>query len=255
MSYPFFFISPENISDTQIIINGDDHRHLIKVLRAKINEKIEVSDNKTYKYTAEIVQINKDNSHLRIIEKRKIIPETTLITLFQSLLKRTSMELVIQKASELGIYEIFPVKSVRVVAEDRNFEEKIKRWEKIAKEASKQSKRDYLPKIHKKILINDIKPADFDLLYLCYEELKKESFKKINIVNDLKSYIKNRKDVTGQLKIGFMVGPEGGFEKKEIEMLTLKGARPISLGNNILKAETAAIALSSIIRYSADVFT
>lgn len=254
MSYPFFFIGPENISDDEIIIDGDEHRHLIKALRAKINEKIVVSDNKDYKYIAEISRINKNDSYLKIIKKIKIIPETTLITLFQCMLKRTSMELVIQKTTELGIYEIFPVKSIRVVAEDRDFDEKIKRWEKIAKEASKQSQRAYLPEIHKKILISEIRPADFDLLYISYEGQKKESLKRINIIEDLKNFISDRKDLNRQLRVGFLIGPEGGLEDNEAKMLKDKGAKLISLGENILKAETAAVALSSIIRYAADVF-
>lgn len=254
MSYPYFFIEPANINSGEIIIEGDNHNHLTRVLRAKLKDIIEFSDNKNYRYITKIIEINKKNTLLEIIERKKIAPENIMITLFQCMLKRTSMELVVQKAAELGINGIFPVKSRRVIIEDRSADDKTKRWGKIAEEASKQCKRDFILNINERISLTDIRPSDFDVMYLSYEELDKSSVKDINIIDDLKELIKKRSDSLQTLKIGFITGPEGGFEEKEIKDLVLKGAKPISLGSNILKAETASVFLASIIRYTASVF-
>jgi len=254
MSYPYFFIDPENISADEIILEGDNHNHLIKVLRSKVKEIIEVSDNNNYRYIAEISEISKKDTLLKIIEKRKITSENIIITLFQCMLKRTSMELVIQKAAELGIQDFFPVKSKRVIVEDKDAEIKTKRWGKIAEEASKQCKRDFLLNIKDRISLDDISPSDFNVIYLPYEGLSKSSPGEINIIDDLKKLIGNNIDNKKPLRIGYIIGPEGGFEENEVSKLTLKGAKPISLGSNILKAETASIFLSSVIKYIASVF-
>ncbi|MDD3520571.1 MAG: RsmE family RNA methyltransferase [Actinomycetota bacterium] len=253
MSNPYFFIDSENISSNEIIIDGDNHNHLTKVLRARIKEKVDISDNKEYRYTAEIFEINKKRTLLKITEKRKITEEKIKISLFQCMLKRSSMELVIQKAAELGIYDIFPVKSKRVVTEDKSGVLKTKRWEKIAEEASKQCKRDFILKINGRISFDDIEPLSFDIMYLPYEELDKASLKEKNVINDLKD-LRDKANLSQNLKIGFIIGPEGGFEESEVHKLTLKGAKALSLGSNILKAETASIFLSSIIKYTSSVF-
>jgi 16S rRNA (uracil1498-N3)-methyltransferase len=164
------------------------------------------------------------------------------------------MELVIQKAAELGIQDFFPVKSKRVIVEDKDAEIKTKRWGKIAEEASKQCKRDFLLNIKDRISLDDIRPSDFNVIYLPYEGLSKSSPGKINIIDDLKKLIGNNIDNKKPLRIGYIIGPEGGFEENEVSKLTLKGAKPISLGSNILKAETASIFLSSVIKYIASVF-
>ncbi len=254
MSYPYFFIKPANIHVNEIIIDGDNHNHLIKVLRAKIKDIIEISDNKNFRYITKISEINKKNTQLEIIERRKIIPENIIITLFQCMLKRNSMELVIQKSAELGINEIFPVKSRRVIIEDKSVDDKTKRWEKIAEEASKQCKRDFLLNINERISFDNIRPSDYDVLYLSYEELDSSSLKNANIIDGLGSLVKERSGASRSLKIGFVTGPEGGFEENEVKELAFKGAKPISLGSNILKAETASIFLSSIIKYTTSVF-
>jgi len=255
MSHSYFFITPENVSEDKIILEGDEHNHLTKVLRAKLNEKVEFSDNISSRYIAQVFKINKKDTELKIIEKKSIFPENTLITLFQCILKRSSMELVIQKAAELGIYDLYPVNSKRVIVENKDDGTKIKRWDKIAKEASKQCKRDFMLKINEKISINEIVQDEFDMMYLPYEGVAPHTLEETNVIDDLVMFFKEKRTTCKTVKIGVIVGPEGGFDEQEVAFLSSYGAKPVSLGKNILKSETASIFISSVIKYVVDVFS
>ena len=114
MSHPYFFISRENISGSVIEILGDDLKHLSQVLRARPGDKVEISDNFQYRYDAEIIEIKKNSAQLRITNKSEIIKSLIEVYLFQCILKRNSMELVIQKAAETGLNAVIPVRSSRV---------------------------------------------------------------------------------------------------------------------------------------------
>jgi 16S rRNA (uracil1498-N3)-methyltransferase len=254
MSYPYFFITPENISEDKIILEGEPNNHLTKVLRVKLDTRVEFSDNIGSRYIATVFKINKKNTELRIIEKKDIFPENTQITLFQCMLKRSSMELVIQKAAEMGIYDLYPVKSKRVVVEDKDDDTKIKRWNKIAQESSKQCKRDFILKINEKVSLGEVVPDEFDLVYLPYEDIDPKTLKTANIIDDLIKLYKDKKTCFKNVKIGLIIGPEGGFEEREVNFLSSLGVKPVSLGKNILKAETASIFISSVIKYTASVF-
>ncbi|MCE5329248.1 16S rRNA (uracil(1498)-N(3))-methyltransferase [bacterium] len=277
MSHPYFFVSEDNISEEFIEITGDDLVHLGQVLRAKKGEIVEVSDNLKYRYITELAEIRKNKAELKILKKSEIKRKPVEIFLYQCLLKRSSMELVIQKASEIGADMIIPVKSRRVVVNEKVDNRKFVRWQKIALEASKQCKRDFKCEVFQEISITEIKPDDFDVFYLPYEEANAKDIKKINFVDSIKNLISgdgnnlktddsiensvdqpDLQDRSGnknkKLKIGFLIGPEGGFEEKEIEYLSKNKALSVSLGSNILKAETAAIFMSSIIKYLLEIY-
>jgi 16S rRNA (uracil1498-N3)-methyltransferase len=277
MSYPYFFISGENISDDQIEILGDDLKHLSQVLRAKSGDKVEISDNSGYRYITEIIEIKKNRAQLKILDKSVIKKIPIEVYLHQCILKRSSMELVIQKAAETGLSAVVPVKSKRVVAAEKKYNEKLPRWQKIALEASKQSKRNFKCDVLSELSLMDIDPGKFDIFYIPYEEINPEEMKKKNIVVSLKEILEERRksqktasfflekpdcsknekltlNPESILKIGFIIGPEGGFEEREVELLANKGAVKLSLGRNILKAETAAIFMSSIIKYTLEIF-
>jgi 16S rRNA (uracil1498-N3)-methyltransferase len=277
MSHPYFFISRENISGSQIEILGDDLKHLSQVLRAKPGDKVEISDNCRYKYGTEIIEIKKNSAQLKIINKSEIIKSQIEVYLFQCILKRSSMELVIQKAAETGLNVVIPVKSSRIAVSEIKDNKKLLRWQKIALEASKQSKRNFKCEVLNELNLNDIDPGKFDVFYMPYEEIDPEEIKKKNIVVSLKEILEERRKrqkimsvVSGSedypkidklnagreadLKIGFIIGPEGGFAESEVQFLAKKGALSLSLGSNILKAETAAIFMSSIIKYILEIY-
>ncbi|MCL5072716.1 MAG: 16S rRNA (uracil(1498)-N(3))-methyltransferase [Actinobacteria bacterium] len=277
MSHPYFFISKENISGSQIEIFGDDLKHLSQVLRAKPGDKVEISDNCRYRYDTEIIEIKKNSAQLKVLNKSEIIKSQIEVYLFQCILKRSSMELVIQKAAETGLNAVVPVKSSRIALSEIKDNKKLLRWQKIALEASKQSKRNFKCEVLNELNLNDIDPGEFDVFYIPYEEVDPEEIKKKNIVVSLKEVLEERKKrqktvsvVSGSedcpkidklnagkeagLKIGFIIGPEGGFEESEALFLAKKGALRLSLGSNILKAETAAIFMSSIIKYILEIY-
>jgi 16S rRNA (uracil1498-N3)-methyltransferase len=281
MSYPYFFISPENIVEDNIEIINDDFKHLSKVLRSKIGDRVEVSDNYKFRYLTEITDIKKDKAILKIFKKLEIRKSNIKIFLYQCILKRKSIEFVIQKAVEIGTDAVIPIKSKRVAASKKYDNHKLLRWNKIALEASKQSKRNFKCEILNELNIADINPREFDIFFIPYEEIDSSEIKNENIIDYLKYVLKNynknnnsfkssnifsenignnkvllnpKLAYSNTLEIGFIVGPEGGFEKKEVDALINKGAAPISLGSNILKAETAAIFIASIIRYTIDAY-
>ena len=120
---------------------------------------------------------------------------------------------------------------------------KIDRWQKISEVAAKQSGRDMIPKIHNVIKINDLVKviSDFDMMIVPYEKAERYSFK--DAIEEIKEYDKSN------INIGIVIGPEGGFELSEIEQLREAGAKIVTLGKRILRTETVALAMSSVIMY------
>jgi 16S rRNA (uracil1498-N3)-methyltransferase len=235
MSYPYFFIDSHSIEGDKIRIESEDHNHLINVLRSKIGDLVYVSDNADYRYETEILDISKTGVILLIKDKIKIFKKTPRISLFQCVLKKNSMELVIQKSTEIGVDRIIPVISARVIADKKNISRKIDRWQKISDGASKQSKRDYKCEVLPLEEIRDIGVSDYDLFYIPYEE----SFCRCE----------NLSDVKNASSIGYVIGPEGGFETSELDFLKQEGAREINFGKNIYRSETAAIYFLSVLDY------
>ena len=153
------------------------------------------------------------------------------------------MELIIQKCTELGVKEITPVQMERCIVklDDKTANKKIERWQKIAEAAAKQSKRDGICKINNIINIKNIcnMVENYDIVLVPYENEEKLSLKQV-----LKTF-----ENVQNLKFAIVIGPEGGFEEKEIESLKQNNGKIITLGKRILRTETVAIAMSSIIMY------
>ncbi len=239
MSYPYFFTDSNNIERDKIKIDGEDLNHLKNVLRSRAGEVVYISDNETYSYKTEILEIGKSEAILNIKDKKRIIRKLPRLTLFQCVLKKNSMEFVIQKATEIGVDRIIPVMSRRVIADGEKISGKIERWQKISDGASKQSKRDFKCEITEPEYIYSIKVSEYGLFYVPYEESTAEDE---NITETLKS-------LSGVTDIAYIIGPEGGFEQKEIEFLKKSGGREIRLGRNIYRSETAAIYFLSVLDY------
>lgn len=241
---PNFFVKDNQIDENTIKIIGTDVNHIVNVLRLKINDEINVcNENDGMNYKSEIVEMNKEAVKCNILEKFKSNSEPCIhINIFQGLPKAEKMELIIQKCTELGVKEITPVEMERCIVklDGKSASKKQERWQKIAEVAAKQSRRDMIPKINNvtniKNICNILK--DYDIVIVPYENEKNITLKEI-----LKVLPKEN------LKIAIIIGPEGGFEQKEIEFLEQNNCKIVTLGNRILRTETVAMAMTSVILY------
>lgn len=227
----------ENINN-KIILKDDDLHHLVNVLRANDENILCVIEGITYLCN---FKGDSDSYNIEILDKIERNSElNTNIELYQALIRNENFDLVIQKATELGVSQITPTIFKRnVVKIDKDREEsKLIRFNKIVKGASEQSKRMIIPTVTKQIHLKDISLNDNELGIICYEK----NDNTISLSN-IESIIKN----TDTIKV--VIGPEGGFTIDEYEMLVNKGFKSVSLGKRILRSETAAISILSILSY------
>lgn len=244
---PKFFVRDDQINDNKIYIVGEDVNHISNVLRMKVGDEFQVCNSDTTEnYNVEIKSFEKEKITCSIINKMKSEAESDInLKIFQGIPKSDKMELIIQKSTELGIKELIPVDMERCVSKisGKDEKKKIDRWQKISEVAAKQSGRDMIPKIHNVIKINDIVKviSDFDMMIVPYEKAEGYSFK--DAIEEIKEYDKSN------INIGIVIGPEGGFEPSEIEQLREAGAKIVTLGKRILRTETVALAMSSVIMY------
>lgn len=242
---PKFFIKESQIDNNEITLIGEDVKHIANVLRKQVGDEINICNITTSEnFLSQIKEINKEQIKCNIIKKINSEAEPkTEITIFQGLPKAEKMELIIQKCTELGAKNFVPVQMERCVVKlDAKSEiKKIERWQKIAETAAKQSGRDIIPKVENLInfqkLLNLIQK--YDIVLVAYENEEKYTLK--NALNTVKE--------KENLKIGIIIGPEGGIEKQEVEQLVKSGAKSITLGKRILRTETAGLSMTSIILY------
>lgn len=244
---PKFFVTTNQIEGKKISIQNEDVNHIKNVLRAKIDDTIEICDSITSKnYICKIEQIEDKQIYCHIVEEIASNVEPHIqVSIFQGLPKADKMELVIQKSVELGAFDITPVEMKRSVVKlnEKDKIKKIQRWQKISEGAAKQSGRDKIPTIHPIINVHTLceNIKKYDLILVAYENEK---------INTLKQELKNIKsDKNKQMKIAIVIGPEGGIDKEEIAKLEEYHARVITLGNRILRTETVALNILSVIMY------
>lgn len=238
-----FFVEQNQIGGNHIEITDEkDIHHISKVLRLKVGALLDISDSTNWEYRTEIISLEKDLIKLLITDKHKFAREPDLkITLFQGLPKQGKMEVIIQKAVELGVFQIVPVFTQRsVVTDNGKMDKKILRWQKISDEAVKQCKRGIVPEIKKDISFNEmINLLDtFDLVLFPYENEDERTIK--DALRNLTFKPKN---------LCIIIGPEGGFSEKEAKSLKEKNAQCITLGKTILRTETAGIAAIAMAMY------
>ena len=253
---PKFFVAKEQIKDNNIYIIGQDANHIRKVLRAKIGEKIEVCNKDTQEnFLCEITNFYDDKIECIKNEKLNTNVESNVeVTIFQGLPKADKMELIIQKAVELGVFKIVPVAMKRSIVKlnSKDEKKKIERWQKISEVAAKQCGRDYIPKIENVMKLKDIilQEDNFDDIIVAYEEEKECKLKEV--ITDLKrkyeEKIKNNEE-NFKIKIGILIGPEGGIDKEEIGILKENDFEIVTLGKRILRTETVALNVLSILMY------
>ena len=236
-----FFIDREQIIDDEIQIIGKDIKHIKNVLRLKPKDKIElVCEGQLY--ISEILEIRSNMVKTLILDASEGKSEPPVhIVLFQGIAKGNKMEYIIQKSTEIGVKEIYPVITDRTIVKikDKKKEQnKIKRWNIIAEEAAKQSKRDFLP------VVNNIISFSEMIELLSNEKniiVPYEMEKSYGLKESLKNIIAGKTNI--------IIGPEGGFAEDEVEMLKDIKAQVITLGPRILRTETAGLVVASIVLY------
>jgi 16S rRNA (uracil1498-N3)-methyltransferase len=231
------FLLESSIKTGILTITSDKARYLTGVLRCNQGDCIVITDNKGNSYKANIISATKKEVLVKIIEKLDINTESSLhITLLQGLLKGEKMDIIIQKATELGVKEIIPVVTERSQIRETR---KLSRWRKIAEEASRQSGRNAIPEIFehidfKRLFIDSIQISGSGILFW---ELSRKRLSEI-----IESF--DHPD-----KISLFTGPEGGFSETEVNVASKNGFVIASLGKRTLRAETASIAAVSIIQH------
>ena len=241
---PKFFIKSENLKENEEIwITGNDVNHIKNVLRKKTDDLLNVCNSDTSQnYEVKILKLFDDKIICKIISNKISNSESELnLTIYQGLPKADKMELIIQKCTELGVKEIVPTIMKRSVVKlkEKDKENKINRWQKIAEVAAKQSGRDFIPKINNIINFNQIDYQKYDRVLVLYENENKLSIKQV--INELKT--------EKILNLAIVIGPEGGFDEKEIQDLNQPNISIVTLGKRILRTETVALVVSGILMY------
>ena len=240
----YFYVEESQISESGIRIVGDDVNHMKNVLRLQLGEQVMVCDCVGSNYLCEIEAFPEKQVQLLIVEKREADSELPVkLYLFQGLPKSDKMELVIQKAVELGVHEVIPVAMKRSIVkiEDKKKEaKKLERWQAIATAAAKQSKRGIIPNVHKVLTYGEalLYAKDMDMKLFPYENAKD-----IDRSKELVATAPKMKS------IAIFIGPEGGFDDKEIEAVEAIGGQIITLGKRILRTETAGFTMLSILMF------
>lgn len=239
-----FFVQPYQIEEENhcIHITGSDVNHIKNVLRMKTGEELWISDGNEKEYHCRIEEIGSEVL-LHILYAQE--PDYELpnkIYLFQGLPKADKMELIIQKAVELGACAVIPVATRRCVVklDDKKASKKVARWQQIAESAAKQSKRMLVPRIHEVMTYKQALDfaGELDVRLIPYE---------------LAKGMKETKEIIGNIRpgqsVGIFIGPEGGFEEEEVSAAIEAGAHPITLGKRILRTETAGLAILSVLMF------
>lgn len=238
-----FFVNQNQIEDTWIHIKGSDVNHIRNVLRMKPGEEILVSDGSKMEYTCCIEVLDKEEILAKIVYAQENGLELpSRIYLFQGLPKGDKMEFIIQKAVELGVYEIIPVNTKRCVVklDSRKEVSKLKRWQAISESAAKQSKRLVIPQV------TGVKSFEEAIKFAGQLDIRLIPYELARGMEETREILEGIRP--GQ-SIGIFIGPEGGFEEKEIDMAVNNGILPVTLGKRILRTETAGMTLLAILMY------
>ena len=238
-----FFVEDAQISNGIVTIENEDVNHIKNVLRLKCGEKVRISSNSGENYFGEIDTLADRMVLVRILEEHAADTELpNKIYLFQGLPKSDKLELIIQKAVELGACEIIPVamKNCVVKLDEKKASAKQTRWQEIAKSAAKQSKRSVIPAVRRPLSYGEAleAAAALDVRLVPYENERGMAATKEAV-----------EAVRPGQSIGIFIGPEGGFAEDEIALAKERGMQLVSLGRRILRTETAGLAMLSILMY------
>ena len=236
-----FYCPKENIYKNQIIVDDKkEAHHILNVMRLGLNDRLAIFDGEGNEFTGSIEKIEKDRLSVKIDKSKKAISKKVQVTLACAMPKQERFDYIIEKTTELGIAKIIPLKTERTIVnfDKKRLESKIEHWRNIAIAAAKQCGNNYLPQIEKiktfSEVLSDI--GDYDLMIIPCLIGKRKSLKQL--LTNLKPK-----------RILVLIGPEGDFTDDEIRLAIKKGCKPVSLGENVLRVDTAAIFVSSILNY------
>lgn len=231
---PRFFT--KNINENTAVIEGEDVSHISRVLRMTEGEELTLCDGEGNDYTCKITEITKKSITCEVLSKIKNQSEPECrVTLFQALPKGAKMEYIIQKCVEIGVCEIVPMMTRRVIGKPSD---KGERWNKVSEEAAKQSGRGIIPKVLPPVsfkeALEQMKNCDLSVMpYECEQE------------THLLDVLRGKTPKT----VGIMIGPEGGFDPDEVAAVQKEGIKTVTLGKRILRTETAGLSVVSNIMY------
>ena len=233
-----FYIEKEQLSENTALITGEEAQHISRVLRMKKGDEVTLCDGEGNFYEARLTDFNEKSVEAEILSMRRAETEPRVkLSIFQGVPKNPKLETIVQKLTEIGATAVVPMDTQRAVAKlDKSA--KVERLRKIAREAAKQSKRGIIPTVSDTMSFKDAikEAAKADLMIIAYEEEHETS---------LKSALQGKTPES----VSVLIGPEGGFEKEEVEKAVALGAVSVTLGKRILRTETAPIAISSAILY------
>lgn len=239
-----FYVSADQLAEKEVFISGGDVNHIKNVLRLEVGDWIVACDGNGTDYVSRIQSICSDEVVASI---EKVQPTGTelpvRITLFQGMPKKDKLELIIQKAVELGACEIVPVMTKRTVvklSEEKKINKRLERWQSIAYAAAKQCDRGIIPTVHK--------PVSYEEALAMADQLD------YNVIPyELQTGMEDARKIVDQAckqrSLGIFIGPEGGFEPEEVERAMTRNIHPMTLGKRILRTETAGMALLSILMF------
>ena len=240
-----FFINKNNVQNNKVTISGKDYKHISKALRLESGDKIIACTGDGYDLIVELEEFTSKKVRGDIIKREKNTSEPYHnITVAQAIPKKRNMEMVVQKTTEIGVKKIIPLTTKRTVVKLKGKKEKkrIGRWQRIAEEAAKQSQRGIIPEIENVFTIKKLKNLknSYDLVIVLSASEKRKTLSEIlSNINSSKE-----KDIL------LIIGPEGGFSKKEIKFMENElEAYSVTLGSRILRTETAPIVGLSILLY------
>ncbi len=239
-----FFVEPSQIQGKKVIITGSDVNHMKNVLRMKTGEEIAVKngvDGKEYRCGIEAFAQDQVICSLRFVREEGVeLPSE--IYLFQGIPKADKMELIVQKAVELGVFEVIPVAVKRCVVklDEKKARAKVNRWQGIAEAAAKQCKRGMIPAVREPLTMKEAVAyaGKMDVRLIPYE-----------LAEDMAHTKKIIEAICPGESVAVFIGPEGGFEESEVAEALAAGIEPVTLGKRILRTETAGLTVLSWLMY------
>ena len=233
-----FFAENLDTAGDEILLTGDEARHIASVLRMRPGDEVLLIDGAGGECVSCIESVSSDEVRLHITQRRSCASEPDVhVTLFQCLPKQGKMELIIQKCVELGVWEIVPTVSRRCVAKPDGMQNKLIRYNKVSREAAKQCGRAFSPAVTEPRDLANVDFSGFDLVLIPYENEDELTLKKL------------LRGAEAPASIAVVIGPEGGFDPREVQHVVSLGGRAVSLGKRILRTETAGLACIAQIMY------
>ena len=238
-----FFVNQDQIGPETVTVTGPDVNHIKNVLRMKPGEEVLISNGVDRDYLCKLETIAADSvtaASASVTEGGTALP--VKFHLFQGLPKSDKMELIIQKAVELGVYQVIPVETRRTVVklDAKKEDAKVRRWNAVSESAAKQSKRLIIPEVTGVMSFREALhyAGGFDKNIIPFEHAEGMA--------DTKAYFAG---IRPGMSCGIFIGPEGGFEDDEIAMASTAGVKPVTLGKRILRTETAGLAVLSVLMF------